>query len=243
MMLNKSILLNLRIAKSDMSTLLGLTVTALVLLMAGMGGMFFLSLFIIPVILICYIIFDIRISNKIFFHSFFDDEGTMYMTLPIPARDVVLGKVLAVAGYMTLMQALLIMGMLAIIVVFKGSNYDLLTTLTRDITLLEGSPAEVAVVFGMYPVSTFISCLFSSAFLLAIFLKVGMKKKNLLFCWAVYGVVWGILNSGLEQIGKQFGELTFGSAIDALVHSVIYLAAALFLIRYSIRVLEEKYNV
>lgn len=242
-MLNKAILLNLHIAQGDMRTLLGLSITALVLMFAGMAGMFFLSIFLVPIILICYFIFYIRIANKVFFHSFFDDAGAMYMTLPIPAKDMVLGKVLAVSGYMTLIQLLLLAGVIAEMVIFKGSNYDLLTALTGDMELLTGTPAEVASVFGLFPVSAFTSCLFSSSFLLAFFLNLGMKKKKLLTCWIAYGVVNGVLGSGLDQLAKLFEDVSFGSAINTCISSVVYLSITVVLIRYCVKQLEEKYDV
>lgn len=242
-MLNKSVLLNLRIAKSDMSTFLGLSIVFLVLMLIGMRSMFLMPTFVVLIALVCYIVFYIRIVNKVFFTSFFDDEGTMYMTLPIPAKDVVMGKVLAVSCYITLIYLLLMVGLYAELILTQGNHYDLLTSLTGDMTLIEGSPAELAMVFGLFPISTFASSLFNSSFILAIFLKMGMKKQKLLTSWIVYGVVRTVLSSILEQVGKLFGEMAFGSAIETLLSTAVYLAAAWFFMQYCIRQLEEKYSV
>jgi len=242
-MLNKSVLLNLRIAKSDMSTFLGLCITFLVLMLAGMGGMFFLPVFVVLIALVCYIVFYIRIANKVFFTSFFDNESTMYMTLPISAKDMVLGKVLAVSGYMTLIYLLLLVVLYAELILMQGNHYDLLTSLTGDMTLVEGTPAELAMVSGLFPVSAFSASLFNSSFLLAIFLKMGMKKQKLFTSWIVYGIVRTGLNSLLEQIGKLFREIAFGAAIETLLSTLVYFAAAWFLIQYCTKNLEEKYCI
>lgn len=242
-MLNKSILLNLRIAKNDMATFLGLCITYIVLTLASLGGMFFLSFLLLPVGLVCYIVFYIRIANKVFFTSFFDDEGAMYMTLPISARDMVLGKVLAVSGFMTTILILLMTGLLAALFLTQGNSYDLLTALTEEMTLLEGSAPELALAFGLYPINTFSASLFCSSCLLAIFLKVGMKKKSRILCWVAYVIIFGIVNLGLDQIATVMGNLSFGSVISTLLSTVFYFGAAGLLIRYSVKNLEERYNV
>jgi hypothetical protein len=71
----------------------------------------------------------------------------------------------------------------------------------------------------------------------------GMKKQKLLTSWIVYGVVRTGLNSILEQVGKLFGEMAFGSVIETLLSTAVYLAAAWFFMQYCIRQLEEKYSV
>ena len=66
-MLNKSILLNLQIAKSDMGTLLGITISCMVLYLVAASVLFFPALMFLLIALVLYIIFYIRIVNKICF--------------------------------------------------------------------------------------------------------------------------------------------------------------------------------
>ena len=242
-MLNKSILLNLHIAKNDMGALFGVCVTCLVLTLMGLGGMFFLWLLLLPVLLVCNIIFYVRIVNKVFFRSFFDEEGTMYMTLPVSAKDMVLGKILAVTGYMTFIQIVLLGGMITALAVFGEDVTGLVSTLAEDFLLTKGTPAEMAVFLGILPLSIFLTTLFSSSFLLTVFLKMGMRKTKLLVCWIIYGVTYTALTFVLGQAGKLFEGISFGTAIDSCLGSAVYLVISVVLIRYCVKQLEEKYSV
>ena len=237
-MLNKSILLNLQIAKSDMGTLLGITISCMVLYLIAASALFLPALMFLLVALVLYIIFYIRIVNKLFFHSFFDEEGILYMTLPISAKDMVWSKILAVAGYTTLIQLLLLAGIVGGAFTAGVNAGDLLYTLSSSIPSLDGTPVETALALGLLPLHTLAAALFSSSFLLAVFLKVAMKRKKLLPCWIIYWIVNGLLNLGVEQISGD-GTASLGAMIiSILVYMMIFALCA----RYCVKCLEERYN-
>ena len=105
-MLNKSILLNLRMAKNDMGILMGVLICFLVLLLIGINSFAFPVMGCLSIYLIARIVIYIRVVNKVFFQGFIEQEGTMYMTLPIPARDMILGIMLTVSGCFFLIDML-----------------------------------------------------------------------------------------------------------------------------------------
>lgn len=242
-MLNKSILLNIRIAKNDMGTAIGLLLLDFVLYLIASNSIFFFSGWLILAALIIYSIFFIRVVNRVFFRSFFDDEGMLYMTLPLSAQQTVLGKILAVAGFATMME-FLILGSLMIILFFSGASVDsLLNALSAELPSLNGTKLEVSIVFGLIPLSTFTGSLFSASFILAVFLKFGLQKKKLLPCWIIYLVISTLINFGLEQVGKLFEGITLGVVIKYVIEIIFYLGVTYLLIKYSVKNLEERYDV
>jgi len=108
---------------------------------------------------------------------------------------------------------------------------------------LTGTQIETSIVFALLPVATFVSSLFSSAFILAIFLRFGLQKKKLLPCWIMYLMIVTILNLGLEQLGKFLENITLGVVVDSLIQILIYLAFTFFLVKFSVKNLEERYDV
>jgi len=242
-MLNKAILLNLNIAKNDMSIVLWLLIIFLFIFVASLNSIFFPGIWLLLIALIIYSVFYIRIINKVFFTSFFDDEGMMYMTLPIPAKDMILGKILAVSGFSTVVQLVFYGGITGSIMLSEMNTDILMTTLSNELPSLTGTQIETSIVFALLPVATFVSSLFSSAFILAIFLRFGLQKKKLLPCWIMYLMIVTILNLGLEQLGKFLENITLGVVVDSLIQILIYLAFTFFLVKFSVKNLEERYDV
>lgn len=237
-MLNKSILLNLNIAKNDMSALLGLTITCMVLYVVCASALLFPALLFLLAALILYFVFFIRIANKVCFRSFFDEEGIMYMTLPIPAKEMVLSKVLAVGGCMALVQIILVTGSVAGAFAAGGNAQDFITTLVTDLPAMDGTPLKMALAFALMPLQTLAACLFSASFILAVFLKIGMKKKRLVPCWIIYWAGNALLNWGLEQAMAKIA----GSSLYTFISFIVYFLLLCLLVRYCVKSLEENYN-
>jgi len=243
-MLNKSILLNLGIAKDDMVTLLGLSVSFMVLALFGVAIEFLPAILLLFIGLICYIVFYVRVVNKVFFRSFFEEEGTMYMTLPISAENMVWGKALAVSGYFTVVQLVLLTGMIAGLFIIGWklgfTIEDLQASVFNELLSLGGTPVEMALTFGLMPLSIFAVSFFSASFILAIFLKFGMKKIKLLPCWLIYFLIFGIVSTILDQvIIGLLVESIFDFAVSAAAAVLIHLAAGWFLVRYCIKQLKR----
>lgn len=242
-MLNKSILLNLRMAKNDMGILMGVLICFLVLLLIGINSFAFPVMGCLSIYLIARIVIYIRVINKVFFQGFFEQEGTMYMTLPIPARDMILGKMLTVSGCFFLIDMLYIISTFSVILLTGGDADALLTSMANNLPSLEGSRMELALAFGLLPLWSFASTLASSGLLLSIFLKFGLQKKKLFFCWIVYGIVLGLLSFLLDQFSGILEKLSFGAAIDSVLEIAIYLGLAYALMQYCINCLEKKFQV
>lgn len=243
-MLNKSILLNLRMIKSDMGTAVGLMIICAVLYMFASGSIFFPGgTVVLLATLLVYIIFYIRVVNKICFRSFFDDEGSMYMTLPISAKETVLGKVLTIAGFSTFMQVLLIAGMMLFLFFTGVSTDSLLSSLAADLPPLDESRLETSIAFGLMPISVFASCLFSATLILTVFLKLGLQKKKLLPCWIIYFIISKAVIFVIEQIGKLFDDISLGIVLDEMIGILFYLVITSLLVKYCVKNLEERYDV
>lgn len=242
-MLNKAILLNLNIAKNDMSIVLWLLIIFLFIFVASLSSIFSPGIWLLLIALVIYSVFYIRIINKVFFTSFFDDEGMMYMTLPIPAKDMIIGKILAVSGFSTVVQLVFYGGITGAIMLSEMNTDILMTALSNELPSLTGTQIETSIVFALLPVATFVSSLFSSAFILAIFLRFGLHKKKLLPCWIMYLMIVAILNLGLEQLGKFLENITLGVVVDSLIQILIYLAFTFLLVKFSVKNLEERYDV
>lgn len=232
-MLNKSILLNLNLAKNDMSAAIYISIVFIVIYFIAANSFVPTSLFLL-VAIVFYAVFFVRVLNKVFFTSFFGDEGMMYMTLPLSAKDTVLGKVLAVAGFLTMSQFVLFGGIILAMFLIGLDLNDFMAT-----TVSDTSAVETAFAFGLVPIVVFCSSLFTSAFMLAIFLRFGLQKKKLLPCWIIYLVMMTILG----QLEKILEDVTFRVVVDSLVGIIIYLGVTFLLIKYSIKNLEERYNV
>lgn len=242
-MLNKSILLNLNMVKQDMGTLAGVLICFLVILLIGINSFAFPALGCLAIYLVVRLVMFIRIINKVFFYSFFDQEGTMYMTLPIPAKDMVLGKILATSGYFFLIDIFFIIGSFLIVLITGGNAQDFLTSLSGDLPSLEGSPLELTLAFGLLPFSVFADTVTFSALTLSIFLKFGLQKKKLVLCWIIYGIVQVVLSFLLEQASELLSTISFGAAIDSGVEIIFYLGLTYVLVRYCINCLEKNYQV
>jgi len=156
---------------------------------------------------------------------------------------MILGKILAVSGFSTVVQLVFYGGITGSIMLSEMNTDILMTTLSNELPSLTGTQIETSIVFALLPVATFVSSLFSSAFILAIFLRFGLQKKKLLPCWIMYLMIVTILNLGLEQLGKFLENITLGVVVDSLIQILIYLAFTFFLVKFSVKNLEERYDV
>ena len=242
-MLNKAILLNLRIGKKDMDAGLGVILAMMFLYLVTANSLFFPSTIFLLIAVIVYQVFYIKVVNKVCFSSFFDDEGIMYMTLPIPAKTMILGKIFAVSFFET-MASFLLLGGIILALFLTGVSFDaFMTAFAVNLPSLQGGQMETTIAFGLIPLSVFVASVFSSALVLTIFLKFGMKKKKLLPCWIVYFLLHGAFNLAIEQMEKLLEDVTFGIVINDCMSLVIYLLLSVLLVRYCVKCLSERYDV
>lgn len=242
-MLNKSILLNLNMVKNDMATLIGVLITVLVLLLIGMNSFTFPAVGCLSIFFVTRLVMFIRINNKVFFYSFFDQEGTMYMTLPISAKNMVLGKILSTSGYFFLIDILFIIGTFSVILITGGEADELLDSLAGNLPSLAGSKIELALAFGLLPLSTLASSICLSTLMLSVFLKFGLQKKKLVLCWIIYGVISATLSYLFEQTSEMLSKISFGAVIDSSIEIIGYFGIAYLLLRYCVKCLEKNYQV
>lgn len=226
-----------------MGTLAGVLIAFLVLLLIGINSFAFPILGCFSIYLVARFVINIRIINKVYFYSFFDQEGTMYMTLPISAKDMVLGKILSTSGYFFLIDILFILGTFSVVFITVGDANKLLDSLADNLPSLAGSKIELALAFGLLPLSTFASSICLSTIMLSIFLKSGLQKKKLVLCWIIYGVISSALSYLFEQSSEILSKISFGAVIDSSIEITVYLGVTYLLLRYCVNCLEKKYQV
>lgn len=144
--------------------------------------------------------------EKLFGKSLFGDEGNLYMVLPMPTKDLILGKTLVTGLWMFVLETLMLLTVLGFALMAMSSGMLMAGIEASCFQLIEhGMHAwEIGFTIGMMPISTILSGMFLGEAILACQLSVharrnkAMKKNDirlgvafgtmihLLFVWAVF---------------------------------------------------------
>lgn len=241
-MLNQAILLNMNIGKKEMGTAIGLYILLAVWYIFFNNTLYFTA----PLFLIGFVacsVYEIKAINKVFYTSFFDDEGALYMALPLSAKDMVMGKSIIISTFLWIGSWLVYLGMF-LAVVFAGTNLSaIIENLSLFMPTLGQSSLETAITFALFPLYSFIECFFHSILLLTIFITLGLKKWKLFFCWL--GAIALFLPIGLcvEFFNKQLEAVAYGSAIVEVITGAVYLIVSYYAVKKCVQALEERYDV
>lgn len=241
-MLNKSILLNIQIGGKTMSTALGLCILESFIL-CFFSNTLFQSGWLYIICSIAMFVYSIKSINKVFYTSLFDDEGALYMSLPVSAKDMMLGKALTIAGFLFIELMVFSLALALPLTIGAPNAETALSNLSDFVQPSGNSTGEVVVAFAMYPLVQFIEIAFQSVILLSTFVTLGTKKKKLLLCWIVAILLLFAFGAGDLLLAKLCANLTYGTTLAKILSSLAYILIGRVAIKKSIRCLEQHYQV
>lgn len=165
------------------------------------------------------------------------------MTIPVSAKNMVLGKVLTISTFLVIESGILYLG-LTLSALFAGTDVlVILDSFSGLMPTLGGSSLETVITFALFPLSSFMENFFQSAILLTTFVTLGLRKRKLFFCWVVAIVIFTPFGLATQFITDQLEDIAYGSAIAAILCNLIYIAASYFALKKCVRELEERYDV
>jgi len=241
-MLNKAILLNIQIGSKQMGTALGLAIIESFFLCFFSNTMMLTG----SLYIFCYgvvILYSIKGINRVFYTSFFDDDGTLYMTLPVPAKDMILGKLFTVAGFLFIQGILFHLALMLPLTLGSPNAETALSNLSLFVEPSGYTTSEITLAFTMYPPIQFIEICFQCSILLTTFITLGARKKRLLLCWIAAVFLLLLFGAGDVLISKLFADATYGTVLAKILCSVVYIFISWICVKKSIRDLEEKLNI
>ncbi len=242
-MLNQAILLNINIGKKEMSTALGLYIIITIYLI------FFSFSLLFPVVLLLLIgfvaatVLELKAINKVCYASLFDAEGTLYMTIPLSTKNMVLGKVLTISTFLLIESWILYFGLILAALLSGTDVFVTLNDFSFFLPALGESSFETVITFALFPLSCFLENFFQSAILLTTFVTLGLRKRKLFFCWVAAIAMLIPFSLATQFITEQLEGIPYGSAISVILCNVIYIAASYFALKKCVRELEQRYDV
>ena len=242
-MLNQAILLNINIGKKEMSTAIGLYIVIALYFVFFSRTLFFPVALLILIGFVAATVLEIKAINKVCYASLFDAEGTLYMTIPISAKNMVLGKVLTISTFLLIESWILYFGLILATLLSGSDVFVTLNDFSFFLPTLGESSLETVITFALFPLSSFLENFFQSAILLTTFVTLGLRKKKLFFCWVVAIVIFTPFGLATQFITDQLEDMAYGSAIAAILCNLIYIAASYFALKKCVRELEERYDV
>lgn len=246
-MLKKSILLNLEIGSKDFRSAFYASF-ALGLLGAFTLPIFFMGLLLYLIGFIMAAAFIIKGLDQIFYKSLFEDSGMLYMSLPMPEKYVVLGKLTAAGIYLELIFLIHILTVIAGVFVINSSmtvsGFDLTYSLLKPYLELNLPPAAIGGLWALIPLKLMVyqAVVLTIMLLLILTQHIPVKSAPGKALWPVcmIGTLIFIRFSYLikEPLQKVLGSFYLADIL------LIFLAAGLafILARLCCRILQKKYN-
>lgn len=226
-----------------MSTAIGLYIVIAIYFIFFSRSLFFPVALLVLIGFVAATVLEIKAINNVFYRSFFDNEGALYMTLPFSAKNMVLGKALTISTFLLIESWILYFG-LTLSALLAGTDISvILDDFSGFLPSLGESSLEAVITFALFPLSSFLENFFQSVILLTTFVTLGIKKRKLFFCWVIAIVMFIPFGMATLFINDQLEGMPYGSAIAVILCNVIYIAASYFALKKCIKGLEQRYDV
>lgn len=223
-MLMKSIEMNIRMIQN----LMGLSITFVVILAAAWTFMPLLSLFGSLLIILVPAFCSYVAYNRLFNKSLYGDEASIYATLPLSGRDIVLGKAFTVMLWET---AIWVIFMLGLIGSYLYSDLGIFRTgidsLLNELIARGVSPVTIGLLIGFSTAAMVFYSFFSGVYML--WFRFALKKftpKLSKKVKGVFNVLLACLMLGIIRLGAEY-----------FIHDIWNLGVTLFLILAAVHIL------
>lgn len=223
-MLMKSIEMNIRMIQN----LMGLSITFVVILAAAWTFMPLLSLFGSLLIILVPAFCSYVAYNRLFNKSLYGEEASIYATLPLSGRDIVLGKAFTVMLWET---AIWVIFMLGLIGSYLYSDLGIFRTgidsLLNELIARGVSPVTIGLLMGFSTTAMVFYSFFSGVYML--WFRFALKKftpKLSKKVKGVFNVLLACLMLGIIRLGTEY-----------FIHDIWNLGVTLFLILAAFHIL------
>lgn len=241
-MLEKSVLLNIDASSKDMIKAIMLFICGGVTWATTFARFGSIGALIFAAFIVSGFVFMFIGLWRIYYKSMVDEEGYLYMSLPISNLNIVLGKVIAGAVWITIMS-LLGFGFLTI---FVGVPFE---TITNDLMAKEMGSLQVAISMATIPIRYFVLGGIICAFVMAMQMLINILNPRRFkpfisitvtaLAVGAFLIVRNLIERGFVIVSDWSGQYFLFSLVEILV----LVALTGLLVLFSKKILDSRYNL
>lgn len=203
-----------------------------------LSNMFLINMLVLLIGAVVSVVYCLKGMNMLFNKSIFDEGSAFYMTLPMPEKYIVLGKISAAAIYISLCTLIYIAALAVSFFVLQIDGASLFSSMLENFPMWENmSPAAVGIYTSFLPLRMLVENLTGCALLLSLMLffhakNIGGRGKNASFAWIVY-FMFKASDSKISGLSGLWEEAVLFAA---------QLALLVILVCWSTKMLKTQYN-
>lgn len=245
-MLKKAVILNMEIGRKDFTTALYCAIVFGIIGVIGMSAI--VGFFVLLIGFVVELIFVYKGLIAIFYKSFFEEDGSLYMTLPLSERDMVLGKIIAATLWAELVSLVQLVFLAAALLTINLHGFDFLYSLVKPYLESGMPPLGIGLVMSLIPLNLTILQVFTYAILcwsmlfgnLAV--PLGNRRSLTVLPWIIYFVLGFTINQASILLRNEFSDMGWQPWLADGIFAGAELALAAVFVYFSIGILRKKYR-